>query len=52
LPDTIDQKLSSEDQAKVKELIEKYEQVLPRVNAHTRVALRYLQGDDFTAKLK
>ena len=52
LPTNIAEKLSSADQAKVKELMDKYAQVLPRVNTHTRISLRYLQGDDFESRLR
>lgn len=32
--------------------MDKYAQVLPKVNTHTRIAMKYLQGEDFEQKLR
>ena len=44
-------RLSEEDQAKTKELVDYYAKAFPRVNTHLRIGLRHLQGQDFKEKL-
>lgn len=44
------QKLSSSDQEIVKQTVEKYQKSFPRVDAHIRLGMKWLEGDDF-AKL-
>jgi len=44
--------LSEEDSVKVNEVLHKYQQSFPRVNAPSRIALKLLKGDLFKAALK
>lgn len=46
-----DNKYSVEEQQKIKEIIEFYEEKLPKANAHQRILLKILSGDLFKQKL-
>ena len=48
LPKDCSEILGEEDQAKIKETMLYYAELLPRINSHIRIALRYLQGDEFS----
>lgn len=44
--------ISKDQQAIVKSTLEQYGKKYPRVNSHTRIALKWLEGEDFASLLK
>ena len=51
LPKDIKEKLSEQDQAKVKRILDVYVEDFPKTNSHLRIGLRYLNGDNFNSYL-
>ena len=51
MPIDIKEKLSEQDQAKVKTTLDLYVEDFPKTNSHLRIGLRYLYGDNFNSYL-